>query len=971
MKKILSILFAAFIASGIMAQTAIRGKLIDNETGEPMLFANVGIVGTTIGAISDFDGNFSIESSSLQTGTYDVQVSFVSYETKIIKGVKVTMGQVTWLGEVRMSSAGEQLEEIVVSAEAIKSSETAMLTMKKKSTAMLDGISSEEMKLIGDGTAGEAAKRVTGVTVEGGKYVYVRGLGDRYTKTTMNGVDIPGLDPDRNTLQMDIFPSNLIDNMTISKNFTAEQPADFTGGLVNIEIKDLPESKIFNVSAKVGYNPLMNLNKDYVTYKGGKTDFLGFDDGSRALPEAAKQKDIPTPISGDKPADVKSFIQSFNPTLGVNRQTSFLDYSFGLTMGNQIKLKENVPEGETGRDPRLGYIFSLSYKSDYKYYKDVIYGEYQRTPDSNINKLVQSNYLTGQLGERNRLIGVMGGLAFKTTLSKLRLTAMRLQNAESRAGDFVIFNNPLGIGQSGYDALSNNLEFHQRSLTNVMLNGKHVMPESNWDIDWRLSPTYSTSYEPDIRKTAWTINSQNDTVIQPGAGGNPTRIWRNLSEINAVAKIDLTKKYILGEGTAKLRFGGSYTYKYREYEIRSYDMQFFGRQPAWESSDRNQILIDKYIFPNGPIYYSSGNNDPNPNEYKSNVKNTGLYVSNEWEVLPRLNTIVGIRMEHYVQRHTGRDIAWANKDTINGQNLDNAIVLNSTDFFPTLNTIYKLTDDQNLRFSYSKTIARPSFKELSFAQIVDPMTNRIFNGSLFKYKDWDGKLVETRIDNLDLRWESFFKGDQMVSVSSFFKKFQKPIEKVRIPEQQTSQEYQFRNVGDGQLIGFEFELRKNLSFITEGLRNLKFSGNFTYVRSRIHMSDREYNSRKQYQRVGQKVINTRPMAGQAPYVINAGFIYGNPARAVDAGIFYNVKGPTLTIVGVGLYPDVYSEPFHSVNFSLNKKVGEKRNTKIQMNITNILNDRLEYFFKSYKTEKEYFSSIAPGPHFSLGVSHTF
>ncbi len=149
---------------------------------------------------------------------------------------------------------------------------------------MMGGISAAQIQLAGDGTAVEAAKRVTGVTIEGGKYVYVRGLGDRYSKTMLDNMNIPGLDPDRNTLQMDIFPTDLINNITVVKNFTADLPADFRGGLVNLEIKDFPDEKIFDVSVGVGFNPSMHLNSDYLGYQGGNTDFLGFDDGTRALP---------------------------------------------------------------------------------------------------------------------------------------------------------------------------------------------------------------------------------------------------------------------------------------------------------------------------------------------------------------------------------------------------------------------------------------------------------------------------------------------------------------------------------------------------------------------------------------------------------------------------------------------------------------------------------------------------------------
>lgn len=971
MKKVISIIFLSMFSTALISQTAIRGKLFDKETGEPLMFANVGLKGTSIGTMTDFDGNFSLESSILATGLYNVQISFISYQTIVIEGVSVTSGQVTLLGGISMQSTSEQLQEVVVSAEAVKTSETAMLVMKKKSAVMLDGISSEEMKLIGDGTAGEAAKRITGVTVEGGKYVYIRGLGDRYTKSTLNGLDIPGLDPDRNTLQMDIFPSSLIDNITISKNFTADLPADFTGGLLNVEIKDLPEKKIFNVTAGVGYNPNMHFNSDYLSYKGGSTDFLGFDDGTRALPKGAESVSIPSPVNGASSSEVNSFIKSFNPTLGGSRNNSLSDFDFGITYGNQISLKKSEETGlGQSKDPKLGYIFSLTYKTDYKFYDEVTFGEYQRVSDSKVNELIYANNQTGQYGERNILIGALAGVAYKTNYSKIRLSIMHLQNGESRAGKFDLLNSPEAVGQSGFVAVSDNLEYNQRSLTNLLLNGNNVFKQTGWDLDWRVSPTFSSSEDPDIRKTAWSITPNNDTLFNAGAGGNPTRIWRSLSELNATAKVDVARKYIINGRDAKLKFGLSHTYKFRDYEILFFDMQFFGRQPNWTSSDPNKILDPANLFPDGTVYYQSGNNDPNPNEYQSNVNNTGIYISNEWKVVSRLTAIVGIRAENFVQRHTGRDIAFANGNT-NGKNLENEIVLQSFDLFPSLNTIFNLNDEQNLRLAYSKTVARPSFKELSFAQILDPMTNRIFNGSLFTYSDWDGELVQTRIDNIDFRWEKFMKNDQMISASVFYKQFDKPIELVRIPEAQTSTEYQARNVGDGNLVGLEFELRKSLDFISSILRNYKLSGNVTLVQSQIEMADKEFNARKKFEREGETVKNTREMAGQSPYVINAGFIYSNLAMGLGAGIFYNMKGPTLFLVGSGLYPDVYTEPFHSLNFSMNKNFGKKRNISLELKIVNLLDDRIESFFQSYNAEEQIFSSINPGRTFSFGVSYAF
>lgn len=946
----LLISLSAYSQSGL-----IRGQVIDEANGETLLGVTVVVKGTTTGAVTDFDGKFEIK---LAPGIYDIQASFVSYETVTVTGVAVEEGGVAVLDGIRLREAIAELSEVVVTAEVIKTSETALLTIKKKSPNLMDGISAANFRKIGDSDASDAVKRVTGVSVEEGKYVYVRGLGDRYTKTTLNNVDIPGLDPDRNSLQMDIFPTNLIDNMVVLKSAVAELPADFTGGVVNVETKDFPDERIFNVSASFGYNPSMHFNDDYITSQGGSTDFLGYDNGARSLPEEAKRTVIPSPVSRDSEQEVKSFLRKFNPALGATKRTSFMDYNFGASLADQIALSG---------DRKLGYIFSASYKNETRYYDDVLYGEYQRMIDPTAYELRYATIQQGVTGENNAFLGGLGGLALKTSRSKLKLTLMHLQNGESRAGQFFIDNDGAATGQSGYFASSDNLDYSQRVLTNVLLNGEHYNNDGSWKIDWRISPTFSSITDPDVRKTAFTL-SPVDTSFIAGAGGNPSRIWRYLDELSMVGKVDLTKDYTLLGESAKLKFGASHVYKQRDYEILSYNLQFFGGRPEFQG-DANEVLTDENLYPNGTLYYTSGNNTPNPNAYNSNVNNTGIYVSNEFTPVSHLRAIIGLRGENYVQRHTGRDVEHANSG--NGNNLDNDKVLDSFDLFPSANFIYALSDQQNLRLSYSRTIARPSFKELSFAQILDPITNRYFNGGLFKYSDWDGKLTETRIDNLDLRWETFMRNGQLISLSAFYKTFDNPIELVRIPEQQTTTEYQPRNVGDGRLMGAEVEVRKTLDFIAPALERFSVSGNFTLVRSSIELTDREFNSRKTYEKEGQTIERTRQMAGQAPYIINGGLSYEDPELGFDAGLFYNVKGPTLAIVGAGLFPDVFAQSFHSLNFNLNKSFGPGQRSSVTFNVSNILNDVREEVYTGFRAENQYFSRLSPGMAMSIGLKYGF
>ena len=326
----------------------------------------------------------------------------------------------------------------------------------------------------------------------------------------------------------------------------------------------------------------------------------------------------------------------------------------------------------------------------------------------------------------------------------------------------------------------------------------------------------------------------------------------------------------------------------------TYGVQFFGLQPDWGGT-ANEIWENENLYPNGPVYLIAGNASPNPNEYNGTISNTGAYVSNEFSPASRLKAVLGVRLENFVQRHTGRDqlaasyiqsqvrqgrdinsvIAEVKADTSLGNVLEDDKVLDALDLFPSVYLIYSLADKQNLRFSYSRTIARPSFKELSFAQIIDPVSNRIFNGGLFQYSDWSGNLEETRIDNIDLRWEMFMPLGQLLSVSAFYKSFDKPIEVVRIREATTTNEFQPRNVGDGRVFGVEFEFRKSLDFIYTSLDKFSVSGNITLVESVIDISSTELEAREASRKEGETIEDTRNMAGQAPWIVNAGLAYNS------------------------------------------------------------------------------------------------
>jgi hypothetical protein len=960
--KLLNIILLILITNATFSQNEkgfIRGSVFDGSNGEFLPGVTVIVEGTTMGTITDLDGKFSL---SIKPGTYQLALSFVSYATLNINNVKVEANKVVLLENLKLKEVGIQLGEIIITAKYIRNTEAALLTMKQKSGNLIDGISSVGLRKTGDSDAASSIKRVTGVSVEGGKYIYVRGLGDRYTKTIMNGLDIPGLDPDRNTIQMDIFPTNIIDNIIVSKSFSADLPAGFTGGVININIKDFPETKKVNISLSVGYNENSHFNSDFLTYNGGKTDWLGFDDGIRDIPAIEYIPffaEVIGDVNGILGTRYKSILQSFNPTMAAKKTKSFMDFSIGTSFGNQF---------QSGKFT-LGYIFSLSYKNNTDFYKNTQDGRYGLSSDPDLTEMKMRELREGNYGVNNVLISGLAGFALKTKHAKYRINLMHLQNGESQAGIFDFSKNNQGSSFSGFQ---HNLEYNQRSLTNVLVDGKYTAPESKWNVEWKLSPTLSSIKSPDIRFTRY--EDRDGTYTIGTEVGFPERIWRNLKEINLAGVLHLTKNLKVKEKDIKLKSGGAYTYKKRDFTIRNYAINI---RNIPLTGDPDEIFNTNNLWPYGGnsskgTTYEASFIPNNPNKFNSNVHNVAGYVSFELSLFEQLKTIVGVRAEKYVQRYSGRD---QQEEHI----LDNEKVLDDIDFFPSVNFILKLSDKQNLRFSYAKTIARPSFKELSYAEIFDPISGKIFIGGLFRDADdfnnieyWNGNLTSTDIHNFDLRWEIFYGSGRTISTSIFYKTFNRPIEIVQYAT--LSNSFQPRNVGNGKVFGVEIELRQNLKLLSESLENLDINFNFTYTKSEIGLTNTEFQSRIANARTGQEIKSVRDMAGQAPFIINAGLTYSGAKRGLwkdlEAGLYYNVQGETLQYVGMLDRPDIYLTSFHSLNFNVNKKLGKKNHFQVGLKIENLLNSKKQSVYKSFNANNQIFKYRSQGITFQLKLSYS-
>ena len=927
----------------IFSQYGITGTVIDGDFNEPLPFANILVKETGDGVTTDFDGKYTLE---LDPGNYSLVFSFVGYETKEITSIIVNGDDYT-ITDIVLNSVAQGLEEVVLTVDARRNTESSVLEIQRKSASLLDGISAQAFRKIGANDIASAVKNVPGVSVQGGKYVYVRGLGDRYSKSILNGVDIPGLDPDRNTIQMDLFPTNLLSNVLVLKSARADLPADFTGGVINIITKDFPTSEEFSFSVGTSFNPEMHFNDNYLSYEGGRSDFLGFDDGTR------KNK-IYNSFLGDffDPRlnssniglnTVNKISNQFDPQMAPKNDISGMNYNFNISYGNQLKF-------ENGHS--FGYLGSLSYRKEQTTFENSQDNIFNFSPDRSELNFEENRLQYGTIGGENIILSGLFGATYKTNNSKFRFNVIHIQNGESTSGSF----RQLTRFSDFVDFNKFNLEYNERAISNGILSGLHNFDESKLKLEWKLSGTLAKVHDKDVRNTTF---QDEEGIFSFQENTEPKRIWRTLDEYNLVGKVDLTKRFVFLGKNAVLKFGGYSSFKERDFSIAQYSVSSnFTSESDWANygGDPNQLfnptnlisstnLDGTYINPQTTIKQDA-------NIFNARQQNLAGYISNEFNLSSKLKSIIGLRFENYQVFYTGENSQL-------GQVFDNNKIISENNLFPSTNFIYNLTDSKNLRLAYSLTTARPSFKEASIAEIYDPLSNLFFIGNI--------NIKPTYIDNFDLRYESFGEDAQLFAMSLFYKNLTDPIE-IGFVAASTSN-YKPLNLENANVIGFEVELRKKLSDWFAGIKNLNLNFNGSYIISDEKFSEDELKLRSLGLREGETLGDSRPLQGQSPYLINAGIDYNNTDKGIRSGVYFNVQGKTLEVVGDGFYPDVYTMPFNSLNFNLTKQLNDK--TSLTFRVRNILNDERESLFEGYGGTTEYFRFRNIGRTFSLGYSIKF
>lgn len=934
MKRILFTALFLISINSLFAQGVIQGKVTSSETGEELIGATVLLKGTTTGSMVDIDGNYRIP--NVAAGQYKVICAYISFRSDTID-VTVKNGE-TSVHNFSLGSSSMDIDVFVVEAKADRKNEQYLLQVKKKSATVMEVLGAKEIAKRGDGNAAAAAKRVSGLTLEGGKYVYVRGLSDRYSKTTVNQAEIPGLDPNRNAVQLDLFPTNMIENMKVIKSFTPDLPGSFTGGLVDIETKDFPEAFTFQFSTSLGYNTASSLKDGFLTYEGGGNDVFGFDDGTRDRPGSTNN----IPALFVENSRLEKVSQSFNKEMDVSEKKSFLNQGYSLSAGNQTKL--------FGKS--LGFVVGLSYSKRYQHKDEEAFtNRYSLTGDVDVvDELNPDRTLKDIKSEENVLWGAIANLSYKISPNhKLGFVFLRNQNGITSTS---FQEGEVPEDQPGLFLQTRALEYEQNSLSSYQTKGEHYFEGlKKLKVDWLYAFSQSNQSQPDLRyfTNDYTVNEvTGDTNynIQAAIYPVPTRFYRELDQTTFDAKLNLEFNIKEKDGKAsKIKFGGALLKQERvltenRYNYRSQGNLSYEGSVAAYLNDTNLVLPG----PGNPIsdYLYIEDATERRNSYGADQSVFAGYLMGDIWASNKLRVVTGARLET-----TDIFVRSFDQDEKTGS-------LNEVDILPALNTSYALTKNSNLRGAYSRTLARPTFREIAPFATYDFSTNWIIVGN--------PDLERTLVDNFDIRYEMFPNFGELFSIGGFYKSFTNPIELVFNTEAQNA-ELTWRNIDQATVYGAELEVKKKLGFISDDIHTFDVGGNFTYVFSEVGIDDQEMELIRAND---PNADDTRSMFGQSPYIVNFYLGYNNDSLGFSANLNYNVSGEKIAVVIVGATPNVYQQPAQQLDFNLNKKLG--KHFSLKLNAQNILNPIIKKTY-NYKDEEYIFNSFKRGATFTIGLKY--
>ena len=938
--------FQSFTALG---QGSIQGKITDIKTKESIVGASVYFQGTTVGSSTDIDGNYIIK--NVKPGTYNIIVSFISYKIDTIRGIKVRKDEITKLDH-GLTETTTQLSEISVTARKKTDTEISIINTSKQSNLIVVGVSSQQIAKSQDKDASEVIRRLPGVTIMGGRFVVVRGLIERYNTVWLNNASTPSSETDQRAFSFDVLPSNMINNMVIYKTPAPEIPADFAGAFIQISTKNIPDKNSISFGYTAGYNDQTSI-RGFEKYQGGKTDWLGFDDGTRKLP-------------GDVPSTNEVLIlQDYNngsPEEQAYRKQRMLDiaHSFStissstnMTAPLDNKFNFDFSQIINAGKVKIGNVTALSYKLNHN--TDQIERSKVESYGTTTSGVTYSKLYYDTEYDESVGIGAISNWSLSTGKNVFEFNNLFNQTGVSST----IIRNGIDHYRDDNKVYKTMLGYASRTIYSGSIGGNHNLNDEN-SIKWTLGYSYANESEPDSRLINYYAPKKNDTTYYPyqleysataNADAN-ARLFSNVKENNYNGNVNYQHIFTFGNFKPELKAGLFAELKNRDFYIRPFGVIWaktgFINQEILHQPIDSVYFEGNFNYQNGVIYrevYDPG--------YQYKIDNTlyAGYLAIRIPVGKILNIYGGVRVESNKMILSGPDpnrefTVLTTRDTLN--------------FFPSVNLTININEKNLIRLAYGQTINRPEFRE------VAPFAFYNFKENVTVYGN--PNIKSCYINNFDLRYEWYPSPGEMITIGGFYKSFNSPIEATWVPASGGEWDLHYLNALNGTSLGAEIDIRKGFQNWGKKHNFLRYFRNFSivlnaaYIRSRVETDP-------QYLFV---LDHNRPMYGQSPYIVNAGIYYQTAKNDFSVSLLYNVFGKRIVGIGTPDIPNSYEMPRNILDFTILKRFG--KNLAIKFGIKDILNQEvlIQQTMKSENLPDALIKvkAYSPGRQFSFGITYT-
>jgi hypothetical protein len=905
----------------------IVGRVVDAGSAQGLSNAQVAIEETGSVTITDLDGRYRF--LGVPAGRYRVRVQLLGYAPKVIEGVVVTAGG-TQVVETSLDVTAIEVAAITVEAIAERGNTARLLEERRQAPLVQDALGATQIDDSPDGDAAAAVRRVPGMTVVDGKYVYVRGLGERYSNTTLNGSVMPSSEPDRKSAALDLIPSDLIETVVTAKTYSADKPGDYAGGLLQIETRQFPATRILKFDVGSAFSTTAT-GADGLGYQGGDLDFWGIDDGTRDLPTIVPP-DVAVSRSNFSTAELRELGLAFTgQDWGPTSSTLPADVGFGFAYGDAF---------DVGGAP-LGVLASYTHGVD------------RLNTDRQVERVFAASGLAeaevDYLGTASKREVSSGGLLdvgyLLARTSKLRASLLynRVSDDESRILEG--FNL-----DSNTDQRNTRLRYVERSTTSASLRGEHLLTGlGDVRVRWTGAYTATGRYEPNTREVLYrqapTGEFLFDTFIQSGSV-----FHQDLDDTGLSGSVDVEIPVELFAGPGQVSLGAAIDDRDRDVYSRRLrylpapgaviDAEVRAREP-------NDLFTEETVGPQGFELREATFREDN---YAGTYSVLAGYGMARVQVLSRLSVEAGLRVEQAEQTVTPVDLFPTSLPPVAGAALDD------TDLLPALNLTYLLGADMNLRFGASQTVARPQLRELAPFSFAD------FAGGYLAVGN--PTLVRSRIRNLDVRWEWFVSPGSVISVSGFYKRFDDPIETVVFPSSELIQSWV--NVPSARNFGTELEVRSGLGVVASWLADFSLNANLTLVDSEVS-SGGELSVYIPGQGPATLVLaeKTRALQGQSPYAANVGLTWASDALGLRTSALFNAFGRRISSIGTDLLEDVYEEGRAGLDLVVEKRL--PWNLAARFAATRLVGDTEVEFtqfgdvLRSYETGRKFALSMSWSP----------